>query len=89
MSNEKLLINDRKSNNSEVMRNKQIKLKPCPFCGGKAMLLSTDTPLFGETPRFFVTCAVCGVETPRIARKRTEAANAWNRRVDNEQSENM
>ncbi len=60
-------------------------LKPCPFCGGVPMILRTN-PVFEESkPRFFVTCAVCGVEMPRIARTRKVAAEVWNRRATNEQ----
>lgn len=55
------------------------KLKPCPFCGGKAEMMS----LKNYTTRFFATCLVCGVEMPRIARTRKQAVDVWNRRVDN------
>jgi Lar family restriction alleviation protein len=64
--------------------NTEMMIKPCPFCGGKPMLLRTEQPPFGCTPRFFVTCAVCGVEMPRIARTRRVAVEVWNRRVNDE-----
>lgn len=35
MSKEKLLINDSKSNNGEVMRNKQIEEMACEMCGNE------------------------------------------------------
>ena len=55
-------------------------LKPCPFCGGEAEIIS------GASNRqvFFVTCDTCGAETPWIARTKAEAAEAWNRRATNE-----
>lgn len=55
-------------------------LKSCPFCGGNARMqqcLRWDIDKY----RYFVACEVCGVETPRIARTRQEAASSWNRRI--------
>jgi len=54
-------------------------LLPCPFCGCKAILCSTGNHF--ATEKFFVSCGVCGVETPRIARTRKEAVAAWNHRA--------
>lgn len=59
----------------------QNKLKSCPFCGGKAIILHTD-PSY-QLSHFFVTCNSCGVETPRVSRTREQAIEVWNRRVDN------
>ena len=55
-------------------------LKACPFCGCKAEICRTALTSQSE-PRFFVSCGVCGVETPRIAKTKDEAASAWNRRT--------
>ena len=55
-----------------------VELKACPFCGGKAQIMHTKN--FDAT-RWFVTCLVCGVETPRIARNAAEAYRAWDRRT--------
>lgn len=55
-------------------------LKACPFCGGYADVLKSYRYDIEEM-RFFVACSVCGVETPRIARTRSEAVKAWQRRV--------
>lgn len=55
-------------------------LKPCPFCGGKAVLLHTEG--IYELSHFFVTCNSCGVETPRVCRTKEQACEVWNRRVD-------
>ena len=57
-----------------------MKLEKCPFCGGKARMCSTGSHIAAD--RYFVSCGVCGVETPRIARVREEAITAWNRRAE-------
>lgn len=54
-------------------------LKPCPFCGHSAMIVATEN---FKSIRFFVTCKICGVETPRIARTQAQAISAWNRRAN-------
>lgn len=59
---------------------REMELKPCPFCGGKAEIVRTEN---WEKFRFYATCLDCGVETPRTARTVTEAAKKWNRRADN------
>lgn len=40
----------------------EIKLKPCPFCGGKAEIddYSETTPFSEEITYFFVRCSKCG-----------------------------
>lgn len=58
-------------------------LLPCPFCGGKAQIVNAQKP-FERRRRFFVTCLVCRVEMPRIARSREEATKVWNRRQADE-----
>lgn len=57
-------------------------LKPCPFCGHKAAIQKYENPNDGRF-KYFATCLVCGVETPRIARTVKEAECAWNRRAEN------
>lgn len=59
----------------------QNELKPCPFCGGKAIILQTDTSY--RYSKYFATCNSCGAEMPRVCRTREEAIEVWNRRVDN------
>lgn len=59
----------------------EIKLKPCPFCGGIADVVRKEK---WEKVIFFATCLYCGAEMPRNSRTVAEAAEAWNRRADNE-----
>lgn len=63
------------------MSSYKVELLPCPFCGGKATIMNAQK-LFERSRKLFATCLVCGVEMPRIARSRKEAAEAWNRRAD-------
>lgn len=53
----------------------EIKLKPCPFCGGEA-------ELFRDYMGWYVIeCTACGNGTLHFA-KSDGAVNAWNRRAD-------
>lgn len=59
------------------------KLKPCPFCGGKAHL---DKDRWGYYQEIYykVECANllnCGAETQRY-RAKSDAIKVWNRRAD-------
>lgn len=58
-------------------------LKGCPCCGGKAELGYHDPydGYQGSLGRYFVTCTACGLETPRTFKRKTEAAEVWNRRA--------
>ena len=55
-----------------------IKLKPCPFCGGKAEIRRDS-----ETETFFVViCTNCPATVSRSwFSKKQEAINAWNMRT--------
>lgn len=54
-----------------MMMDKEMKLKSCPCCGGRAKLLGQRT--------FYVECQKCFLATDRYARPQF-AAEAWNRR---------
>lgn len=58
-------------------------LKPCPFCGGRA-ISKVDHNYASERFTYFVTCAICGIETKRDYRTKYHAIEAWNMRVQNE-----
>lgn len=51
-------------------------LKPCPFCGGEAILIKGYF--------CWVRCDYCGAETVAET-STTEAIAAWNRRANDEQ----
>lgn len=55
---------------------KEITLKPCPFCGGKAEL----TESFYQTPVWRVVCHKCEIATFLFLSPES-AAKRWNRRV--------
>ena len=55
----------------------EIKLKPCPFCGGEARLTQ-----YYPGRNYSVQCSVCGAITLHYTNA-VDAARAWNRRVDN------
>ena len=59
------------------------KLKPCPFCGGKAMI-ETCQCAGEETPRYRVGCAHCWCETDWENFCEEDAAEKWNRRATDE-----
>ena len=60
-------------------------LKPCPFCGGKA-LLSHDHAGIGAS---YIRCEKCGLESIRFIRsfeiaRDDRAVEYWNRRVNDD-----
>jgi len=57
------------------------KLRPCPFCGGCAVLL--DEPQNGNWPWWNVVCKNCYL-SHYGANTEAEAIAAWNRRADDQ-----
>ena len=62
-----------------------MELKPCPFCGGKAMIEESSVRKGYEA---VIVCTGCLVNMPTITYDTQEDANnaaieAWDRRVDN------
>ena len=53
----------------------EIKLKPCPFCGGEAEIFVSDV-----TDRAVVYCKGCDAQI-QIKPNEEEAIEAWNERV--------
>ncbi len=55
-------------------------LKPCPFCGGKASLVTAHNKNLTWI-RYFVKCQRCLTTTDNYE-KPEHAAEAWNRRAE-------
>lgn len=53
-------------------------LKPCPFCGGEAILIKEKI-----ITRFYVECKKCSAMTNLFTTKE-EAIEVWNRRTNND-----
>lgn len=58
-------------------------LKPCPFCGAEAIMLTFATS-FEKVPRFRVACSACWCKEEWNNFKPEEAAEKWNRRKQND-----
>ena len=74
----------------------RIKLKPCPFCGGEAVMYH-QSGKYADYDADYVYCMRCGCRTKIFdcgkgtgkthADTEKEAMASWNRRADNEQRE--
>ena len=59
---------------------KEIKLKPCPFCGNEVVLGGgEDNELIGE-PYYYVFCGKCG-GSQYGRNTKEEVVESWNQRV--------
>ena len=56
----------------------EAELKPCPFCGGKAILECEEE--MGIGPEWLVVCLGCHMEGAWFSSK-AKATEAWNTRV--------
>lgn len=67
---------------SEMVTSEEVQLKPCPFCGGKAQIMSMGLP-------HWIYCEDCGarVHGGIIGERESVLASvkAWNRRVGDEE----
>lgn len=61
----------------------EIKLKPCPFCGGEASIKSVTKGTFVKKVGYFAVCNSCGAST-HVALNINDVPHKWNRRADNE-----
>ena len=59
---------------------RELELKPCPFCGGKAIKSAFSWGNIDD--EYTIECTVCRVRT--TVSKLEEAIKLWNRRVKNE-----
>jgi Lar family restriction alleviation protein len=60
----------------KAIKDAKVALKPCPFCGYKARLMSDGDPVSSAT---FVECVYCGCKSPAMIRQKTTVFR-WNRR---------
>ena len=58
---------------------KMEKLKPCPFCGGEAVL--EDLGGCEMSGRFFVRCSKCDIAQDNLWATKQTAIKRWNRRA--------
>lgn len=59
-----------------------IKLKPCPFCGGDAEIASVKSGIFRHA-YYYVRCTMCGA-TSRVQETARKAERSWNRRANDD-----
>ena len=57
-------------------------LKPCPFCGGGAMLRSRAASFYTDDRYYTAKCISCGAMIGESVDKQ-KLIEAWNRRDDN------
>lgn len=62
-------------------------LKPCPFCGEKAVL-ETFTTAMEKVPRYRVRCSNCFCETNWDFFSKEDVIKAWNRRHETVEEKN-
>lgn len=60
-------------------RMKMDKLKPCPFCGGKAEVLINEYS--DSSKEYLVACTECDGMVERWRKTEKEAIEQWNRRT--------
>lgn len=68
----------------------EIKLKPCPFCGGKAIIMRLESLETGFVSYYVshndpFNCAYA-IKQQSASETIQEAANKWNRRADDEET---
>ena len=61
----------------------QEKLKPCPFCGGEARLISLHNCFGLSGVRWIVECIKCGCKTSKEISDH-DAKEKWNRRENDD-----
>lgn len=62
----------------------ELRLRPCPFCGGEAVICIKDWD--NRADEYKVACSACGVQQEDFTFDKYEAIEAWNRRVNDEVS---
>lgn len=57
-----------------------MEIKPCPFCGGKAIV--EDCGTCGDTGRYFVRCSKCDISQDALWATKQTAVKRWNKRIE-------
>lgn len=65
------------------IKTQKVKLKRCPFCGGKAVII----PLGAWDYSFWITCEKGCIRTQREYSRIGNAAKFWNRRQTDEKED--
>jgi Lar family restriction alleviation protein len=60
----------------------ELKLLPCPFCGGDATIGANE--YYDGANTFYIYCTSCGVQQMTTKIRTDEAIAAWNRRAQPE-----
>lgn len=68
---------------NEMNRDERIELKPCPFCGGKAVLIA-EIKEPNETPRFWHVSCDKGCVSGWTTGVKQQVIDKWNTRTDRE-----
>ena len=69
-------------NKNNVTENK---LKPCPFCGGSAVMnQNVGYKLADGTPYSFITCNKCQINFACHPHNADKIRAAWNKRIERE-----
>lgn len=63
-----------------------IDLKPCPFCGGEGVM--QEHVFSGYMSTYGVVCFDCCAETKQFYETVKDAARAWNRRREEDETKN-
>ena len=70
----------------DIRRMEMEKLKPCPFCGGKAEMLINEYE--DSRKEYLVACTECDGMVERWRKTEEEAVEQWNRRVNDKEANN-
>ncbi len=67
----------------------EIKLKPCPFCGGEAEFKTIEKDMLSRQDYIWVRCSKCEATSKKFesnlySSAAEDAAKAWNRRIKDE-----
>lgn len=58
------------------------KLKPCPFCGGDAVLHSVTDEHELDNGGSFIECLFCKASSAMVFGEKTTLVERWNKRAD-------